>query len=172
MEQGLIEIYYGDGKGKTTAAAGLCARAAGWGLRAAFCQFLKGRGSGERAALEKLGVQVLAPAQSDKFLFQMDAAERAAAARIQNDNLRAALALAPQLDLLVLDEALTALSLGVLDRAPLLAFLDARPAGLEIVFTGHARDEELFARADYITSFAAERHPYEKGIAARRGIEY
>lgn len=172
MERGLVEIYYGDGKGKTTAAAGLCARAAGQGLRAGFFQFLKGRASGEQAALAKLGVRVSAPPQSDKFIFQMSAAEQAEAARVQNANLAAAALAAPGLDLLVLDEALTAMDLGVLDRRQLLQLAREKPAGLELVITGHRPDAELFGLADYITRFTAERHPYERGIGARRGIEY
>ena len=172
MERGLVEIYYGDGKGKTTAAAGLCARAAGQGLRAGFFQFLKGRASGEQAALAKLGVRVSAPPQSDKFIFQMSAAEQAEAARVQNANLAAAALAAPGLDLLVLDEALTAMDLGVLDRRQLLQLAREKPAELELVITGHRPDAELFGLADYITRFTAERHPYERGIGARRGIEY
>lgn len=172
MEQGLVEIYYGDGKGKTTAAAGLCARAAGQGLRAGFFQFLKGRASGEQAALAALGVRVSAPRQSEKFVFQMSAKERAETARIQDANLAAAALAAPGLDLLVLDEALTALGLGVLDRGALLRLTREKPAGLELVITGHQPDAELFELADYITRLTAERHPYERGIGARRGIEY
>ena len=134
---GLLHLYYGDGKGKTTAAMGLALRALGSGKRVVIVQFLKGGQSGEIPLLEQLGATVYRGKAGQKFVFQMNEAEKAATRTLQNQNLAAALA--QPCDLLVLDEAGSA---WVLDAA------------------------------DYLTEMCCRRHPYQKGIAARKGVEY
>lgn len=172
MKQGCLHLYYGDGKGKTTAAVGLCMRACGAGLRCGFLQFLKGRPTAERPPLETLGVWVLAPATGPRFWFEMDEAEKQVCRNVSAAALQEAAARMADLDLLVLDEVLDAEELGILPAGLLQEIVQKRPEALELVLTGHSCPEQLAASADYITRFLAEKHPYDKGLDARRGIEY
>ncbi|WP_294499356.1 cob(I)yrinic acid a,c-diamide adenosyltransferase [uncultured Gemmiger sp.] len=167
---GLVHLYCGDGKGKTTAAMGLALRALGAGLRVTIVQFLKDGQSAELAPLRALGAAVYAGEPGMKFVFQMTEAEKAAARAEQNALLRAALA--EPCDLLVLDEACAAAALGMVEE-PLLktAVLD-RPAGREVCLTGRDPAPWLTAAADYITEMQCVRHPYDRGVPARRGIEF
>ena len=112
---GLLHLYYGDGKGKTTAAMGLALRALGSGKRVVIVQFLKGGQSGEIPLLEQLGATVYRGKAGQKFVFQMNEAEKAATRALQNQNLAAALA--QPCDLLVLDEAGSAWELDMVDKA-------------------------------------------------------
>ncbi len=171
MEQaGLVHLYWGGGKGKTTAAAGLALRALGCGRSVAVVQFLKGTESGEVALLRQCGAAVFRGAAGGKFVFQMDEAEKALTRRTQTENLRAALALQP--DLLVLDEACAAWALDMVDRALLREAVERKPAAQELVLTGRDPADWMLARADYSTEMVCRRHPYEKGVPARRGVEY
>lgn len=172
--QGLVHIYYGDGKGKTTAAFGLAFRCAGWGRRAVIAQFLKSSPCGEVTAAERFPeLTVLRNKGIGKFTFQMNEAEKAATAAecLALFRRAAALAAEEQVRLLVLDEVIDAVR-GFLPMEELCAFLDGRPEGLEVVLTGHSLPEELGRRADYITRMAKEKHPYDRGITARREIEF
>ena len=112
---GLLHLYYGDGKGKTTAAMGLALRALGSGKRVVIVQFLKGGQSGEIPLLERLGATVYRGKAGQKFVFQMNEAEKAATRALQNKNLAAALA--QPCDMLVLDEAGSAWELDMVDKA-------------------------------------------------------
>ena len=172
--QGLVHIYYGDGKGKTTAAFGLAFRCAGWGRRAVIAQFIKSSPCGEVAAAERFPeLTVLRNKGIGKFTFQMNEAEKAATAAecLALFRRAAALAAEEQVRLLVLDEVIDAVR-GFLPMEELCAFLDGRPEGLEVVLTGHSLPEELGRRADYITRMAKEKHPYDRGVTARREIEF
>ena len=173
----MLHIYEGDGKGKTTAAVGLAVRAAGCGRRVLFAQLLKGAPSGEIGVLGQIpGITVRRLDRDYGFTFQMDDATRAHVTALHDALIAEATAFA-QADgaaLLVLDELLPAWSLGMVDRDAVLRLLDTVPERCEIVLTGHADETcaPLLARADYHTHLGAVRHPYEKGIPAREGIEY
>lgn len=172
---GLLHYYYGDGKGKTTAAMGLALRAAGRGIPVAVVQFLKDGSSGEIGALrDALDVTVLATTTLCGFTFTMTAEEKARCAGKMGENLSRAAELCREgrCRLLVLDEIGSALDAGMVDREELLDFLDHRPAGVEVVLTGHQKDPDLARRADYITRMTKEKHPYDRGIGAREGVEY
>lgn len=170
MERGYIQIYYGDGKGKTTAAVGLAVRAVGAGLTVCFAQFMKPGTSCELEGLRSLGVRMISGAQN-KFSFQMTPEEKAQA-RLRNEAiLNEALILKD--DVLVLDEAMDACRLGLLDRERILALLRDKPHGLELVITGHEPDQEFLDLADYVTEAVCHKHPYrDEGVRARKGIEY
>lgn len=169
----MIQIYYGDGKGKTTAAVGLSVRAAGQGRRVVFAQFLKSADSGERAVLAGLPTVALVPVPDHmKFTFQMDPDERRAEAVRQAALLEQAAALSAGADLLVLDELCAALNAGMVPLDRVLSLLDSRPEGLEVVITGRNPPQALLDRADYITEMKKHRHPYEQGTPARKGIEW
>lgn len=170
MERGLLHLYWGDGKGKTTAAMGLALRALGSGKRVVIVQFLKGGKSGEIPLLERLGAKVYRGKAGQKFVFQMNDAEKAATRQLQNENLTAAMA--EPSDLLILDEAGSAWELDMVDRELLQKAVLQRPAGRECVLTTHAAPEWMLSAADYVTEMKCRRHPYQKGVAARKGIEY
>ena len=173
--KGLIHLYCGEGKGKTTAAVGLAVRCAGHGGRVVFAQFLKDGTSGECRALAGLkNVTVLAANPVGKFSFQMTEEEKRRTADAVSRMFEAAAGFAVRegARLLVLDEVCAAVSCGFLEERAVLAFLDGRPETLEVVMTGRGPSEALCARADYITEMAARRHPFDRGAAAREGIEF
>ncbi len=167
---GLLHLYYGDGKGKTTAAMGLALRALGSGKKVVVLQFLKGSKSGEVPLLEQLGAKIYRGKAGQKFVFQMNEEEKAATRQLQNANLAAAAA--DEADLLILDEAGSAWELDMVDKALLQKAVLARPTGQECVLTAHAAPQWMLDAADYVTEMKCRRHPYQKGIAARQGIEY
>ena len=167
---GLLHLYYGDGKGKTTAAMGLALRALGSGKRVVIVQFLKGGQSGEIPLLEQLGATVYRGKAGQKFVFQMNEAEKAATRDLQNKNLTAALA--QPCDLLVLDEAGSAWELDMVDKDLLRRAVLERPAAQECVLTAHKAPQWMLDAADYATEMKCHRHPYQRGISARQGIEY
>lgn len=171
-ETGLIHIYCGDGKGKTTAAMGLALRAAGRGLPVVAAQFLKDGTSGECQMLRQLpGVTMLAANPCGKFSFQMCQAEREQTADCLARLFREAVAKAQSPGLLVLDEVCGALSCGFLQEGEVIRFLREKPAALEVVMTGRKPSPSLCETADYISEIMKRRHPYDKGVPAREGIE-
>lgn len=181
----MLHAYWGDGKGKTCAAMGLVVRAAAAGWRVVVVQFLKDGSSSEISLLKGLpGVEaVLSDGTLAKFTFRMSDEEKAASRALHDDNLRRAFGLvsvpaggtaACEGSLLVLDEVLDALRAGLLDEG-LLREVMAWAAGAErceAVITGHSLPDFVAEAADYLTRFSCERHPYQCGVAARRGIEY
>ena len=170
MELGMVHLYWGEGKGKTTAAMGLALRALGNGCRVVVVQFLKGADTGEIPLLRQLGAEVYRGKAGQKFVFQMNDVEKAATRALQNENLRAALA--RPADLLVLDEACAAWELDMVDRQLLEQAVRERPAGQEIVLTGRKPAPWMEELADYSTEMHCWRHPYEKGVKARKGVEF
>lgn len=174
MERGLVHIYCGDGKGKTTAALGLAVRASGRGLRVLLVQFLKSADTGELNVLQNLpGFKIIRGKDGQKFSFAMSAEERAETRLIHNANLQAALdeVKTGNCDLLILDEAIGALNRDMLDREKLIRFIKDKPAGLELVLTGRNPDPELLELADYVSEMKKVKHPFDQGIGARDGIE-
>ena len=168
----MIHLYYGDGKGKSTAAAGLALRALGAGQRVSVLAFLKDGSSGELAGLRALGARVWAglaglPAQ---FSWQMSEADKAACLATQTARLRGVLQV--PCEMLVLDEACAAFALGLVDRDLLRTAVLQAPAGREVVLTGRAPAAWMLAAADYVTEMRAVRHPFDKGVPARPGVEY
>ena len=163
--QGINLLYF-----LPTAAMGLALRALGAGQRVVIVQFLKGGNSGEIPLLARLGAEVYRGKAGQKFVFQMNEAEKAATRDLQNRNLAAAMT--EDADLLVLDEAGSAWELDMVDKALLQKAVLARPAAQECVLTAHAAPQWMLDAADYVTEMKCCRHPYQKGIAARKGIEY
>ena len=172
--KGLIHIYCGEGKGKPTAAVGLAVRAAGAGKKVLFVQFFKDGSSSEIPPLEALpGVELGLCRTRRGFYFQLDEAGREAARQDFSALLESALRRAEEgVDLLVLDEAFSACACRVIREERLLEFLRAKPEGLEVVLTGRGPSDRMLALADYITEMKKLRHPYDKGVPARLGVEY
>lgn len=175
MEKGYVQIYTGDGKGKTTAAMGLALRAAGRGLRVRIVQFMKGRDTGELHALARIpGVEVYRTAECGKFYGAMNDAEKRAvkaSCREMLDRVAGWLA-RREPDVLILDEAMGAIHCGALHTADFLALLDARPDTVELVLTGRRVPDALARRADLITEMVPLKHYFDAGVPGRKGIEY
>ena len=170
MDKGLVHLYCGDGKGKTTAAMGLALRALGQGMQVVVVQFLKNGTSGELEPLKKLGAAVYSGQPGAKFTFQMNAEEKAQAT--QENNARLAEALQQPCDLLILDEICAARNSGMVDEALAKQAVLERPQYREVVLTGRNPETWMVEAADYITEMQPRRHPYEQGIPARKGIEF
>ena len=147
---------------------GLALRALGSGKRVVIVQFLKGGQSGEIPLLASWGK--ISGQGRQKFVFQMNEAEKAAARAVQNENLTAALD--EPADLLILDEAGSAWELDMVDKDLLRRAVLERPAAQECVLTAHKAPQWMLDAADYSTEMKCRRHPYQKGIKARKGIEY
>lgn len=175
MAQGLMHVYYGYGKGKTTAALGLALRASGRGKKVVIVQFLKDSNTGELKSLELLpNITVLRGTAAKVFVRDMNPQQLEETKKIQNANLLQALDIvnAGMCDLLILDEALDAYQLGLLDNDLFLNLVNMKPVALELVITGHKPDENINSRADYVTEMVKIKHPYDNGISARKGIEF
>jgi cob(I)alamin adenosyltransferase len=176
MVRGLIHIYTGDGKGKTTAALGLSLRAYGSGFKIGMIQFLKGMETGELDVLAGLGpsYQIYRNKGITKFVKDMNDAEvRKAASDVRELwELAKSLGTDGQCDMLILDEVMASIATGLLPQADILNWLREKPAGLEVVLTGRDAPPALVDLADYVSEIKAVKHPYEKGIAARKGIEF
>lgn len=170
MEKGLIHLYWGDGKGKTTAAMGLALRSLHAGRRVVIVQFLKGSETGEIALLRQLGAVVFRGKAGQKFVFQMNEAEKTATREIQTQNLRSAMAEAG--DLLILDEACAAWQLDMVDRDLLRQAVEQKPADQELILTGRNPADWMRDIADYQTEMHCWEHPYHQGIPARKGVEF
>lgn len=170
MGEGRVHLYWGEGKGKTTAAMGLALRALGQGLSVTVVQFLKNGESGELEPLRRLGAAVFAGEAGTKFVSQMTPAERAAAKARHGESLR--LALDRPCDLLILDEACAAWRLDMVDGALLKRAILERPKRREVVLTGRDPADWMLAAADYSTEMCCHRHPFQQGVRARRGIEF
>lgn len=171
---GLIHIYCGDGKGKTTAAVGLAVRCAGGGNKVLLVQFLKSRDSGELYSLAKLpDIEVMRGKESKKFTFQMNEEEKHALLIEHNKMFEQVLAKIKNggYSLLILDEVIGALNAKVFEMPKLIEFLRHKPENLEVVLTGRNPAPELVEIADYVSEMRKVKHPMDKGIMAREGIE-
>ena len=171
----MVHIYHGDGKGKTTAAMGLALRMLGTGKKVFVVQFLKGKTSGEIFSLLRMEhVTVLRGKPETKFVFQMNQEELEGTRELHSRQLQLAFAAAAEgrADLIVLDEALDAITTDTLNEGELLRLISLNKDKVEIVLTGRNPSAELVSAADYITLMKKEKHPYDVGTPARKGIEY
>jgi cob(I)alamin adenosyltransferase len=171
MARGYLHIYTGDGKGKTTAALGLTLRAAGAGKRVLFAQFLKCHTCSEHKALDRfkdcIEVRRFGNGEWIRGGFsgeQADLVKRGMAEIF--DSIRAS-----SYDLIVLDEAVTAVALGLVSVDALLNLVEARQPECEMVLTGRGAPQQLLDCADLVTEMVSIRHYFDSGVAAREGIE-
>jgi len=169
----MIHIYCGDGKGKTTAALGLILRHVGAGGRPVLAQFLKSTPTGELAALKTLGVPIYRNELPHGFFPNMSESVKQQVKQMHNQTLAevSQLAKANECTLVVLDELNAALSLELIDHDAVISLLDDHGEA-ELVITGRNPCEEVLSRADYVTEMKLVKHPYEKGVKARKGIEF
>lgn len=172
---GLLHIYCGDGKGKTTAAVGLAVRAAGAGMRVHIIQLLKGSDSAETAVLRSIpGITLERCDRNYGFVWNMTDMDKAAITECHNTLLEKGYSLvrSGKVDVLIIDEFNAAYGLGLLDRAEAERFLTEKPCSAELIITGRDPAETFVNCADYVSEIKCVKHPYERGITARRGIEY
>lgn len=171
--KGLLMVFTGDGKGKTTAALGMALRAAGHGMKSLVLQFIKGNWTyGELAASDRIGDIVIRPMGSGFTWLKENLDEDRELAREGWRRVEDALR-AGDVDLLVLDELNVALAYDLLPVEMVVRTLRERPAGLHVVVTGRRAPAELIEAADLVTEMRAVKHPYaEQGIKAQPGIEY
>ncbi len=175
MTNGLIHLYHGNGKGKTSAAIGLAIRAAGNHMKVVFLQFLKGSPSGEIQIMKDIPtIKVLRNSTDLGFVSNMTSDELGILREMHDSNLATAISLVEsgQCDLLVLDEVCAAYRLNVVNHSLIDELVVNKPAALELVLTGREPCDLFIRQADYITLMSKVRHPYDKGIPARHGIEY
>ncbi len=184
----MIQVYTGEGKGKTTAAVGLACRAVGHGMKVRMIQFLKGAmPSGELKVLESLGVNILRYSRTCKFdnIKDIRECETCRNCWIEPGNIRdsdwkiitegwqkAQDSNGENWDLLILDEIINAISYGLIDEREVLLFLENSRADLVIVLTGGGASSALLDKADLVSEIRMIKHHYYAGIKARRGIEY
>lgn len=172
--KGLVHIYTGDGKGKTTAALGLALRFAGSGGKVLYTQFLKNDTSSELSILSELEqITFLPSGKSFGFTFQMTEEVRQKAAAHYTAYFKKICQEIYNKDygLLVLDEILAADNQQFVPHEPLLSFLSQKPDSLEVVLTGRNPSDDLMEMADYISEIQKIKHPFDQGISARKGIE-
>ena len=170
-EQGCVHVYTGSGKGKTTAALGLCLRALGAGYRVYVGQFMKLGPSSEVKALNRFGDQlVLAQFGTGRFVRGKPSESDCQAARQGLQQAEAAVT-SGEFRMVVLDECMVALHQGLLAAEAVHRLMDLRPAGMELVFTGRHAPPDILERADLVTDMVEVKHYYRNGILARVGIE-
>ncbi|MGB9679575.1 MAG: cob(I)yrinic acid a,c-diamide adenosyltransferase [Minisyncoccia bacterium] len=175
MEKGLLQIYTGDGKGKTTASIGLGIRAAGRGFKVYMVQFLKGADTGELYTLKSIeNFKVFRFQTTEKFFWTLNEEEK----KVLAEDMKKAYDFVVDVlknkkcDLLILDEIMGAIHSKIYSIEDVLKLIDMKPQEIEMVLTGRAAPKELIEKADLVTEMKMIKHPFEKGIQARYGIEY
>jgi cob(I)alamin adenosyltransferase len=173
LEKGLVQVYTGAGKGKTSAAFGLVLRATGRGLRVCIVQFIKGGFDyGELYVIDRFPEVKLRAFGRGKFVSQKKPDKEDI--DLAQEGLKAAEdALATgEYDVVVLDEINVALDLNLIETKRVLQLIRNKPAQTELVLTGRNAPKEIVAAADLVTEMVEVKHPYNLGFKARKGIEY
>lgn len=171
---GLIHIYCGEGKGKTTTGMGLCTRAAGFGYKVLIYQFMKDNSTSERNILKLSDkITLVEGLPQEKFSFQMTPREKMERKAYYEHQLQevTAKAAGEDYDVLFLDEAIYTIRAGLLDEQLVLDFLKNKPEKLEVILTGQNPSQALIDAADYVSEIRKIKHPFDRGIPARKGIE-
>ncbi len=178
IEKGLLIVHTGKGKGKSTAAFGLAARAVGNGMKVGVVQYVKGKWeTGERVVLEAFPEQVTIRTMGEGFTWETQDRERdvraaEAAWQASKEMIEACRGDDPAYDLVILDELNIVLRYDTLPLDEVVEFLEARPENLHVVVTGRNAKEELIEAADLVTEMTQIKHPFRSGVKAQRGIEF
>lgn len=175
MLHGLVHIYTGTGKGKTTAAVGLATRALGQNFKVVYAHFMKRPelyGYHEIDSLKKLGATVFAFTDGHPF-FNKEVKPEELTKQLEDALvfLSGYLQSSP-VDLLIMDEIIIAVRDGFVSEERLLQFIDSKPQLMELVLTGRGATDKLIARADYVSEINKVKHPFDQGIPSRKGIEF
>lgn len=170
--KGYVQIYTGDGKGKTTAATGLAVRAIGAGLKVFIGQFIKGKDSAEMALLRERCPEVtIEQFGHGKFIKSMPSTEDLSTAKHGIERLMEVI-VSGKYDMVIADEANGAVNAKIIDVSNLIELIDARPDNVELIITGRNVSKEIIARADLVTEMLPVKHYFGVGVQAREGIEY
>ncbi len=172
-QPGLVQVYSGNGKGKTTAALGLALRAAGHGKKTCVIQFMKGEiYYGELGAASMLSpyLEIIQMGRPD-FVNKNNPDPKDVQLARRAVELAKEILAGKKYDILVLDEINVALDFGLIELADVMALIDAKPAETELILTGRYAKKEIIERADLVTEMKEIKHPYNAGIEARLGIE-
>jgi cob(I)alamin adenosyltransferase len=171
MRKGYIQVYTGNGKGKTTAALGLAVRAAGAGLRIFIGQFIKKMKCGEHALLEELSDRITVKQYGKGLIMgRKPSSADIKAAQAGYEEVKRIL-VSKEYDVVILDEANVAAHLGLITFQELLELMAIKPGNIELVITGRYADEKVMAAADLVTEMREIKHYHKQGVQARRGIE-
>ncbi|HSV31679.1 MAG TPA: cob(I)yrinic acid a,c-diamide adenosyltransferase [Atribacteraceae bacterium] len=170
--RGLLEVYYGTGKGKTTAALGLSLRAAGQGKRVLIIQFFKKRFTGELATLQCIPRVTVFQFGTGEFISRCEPGKDDRKEFLIGWELAKREMIAARYNLIVLDELTYAFHFGILDWNDCAEVLRNHPETVEVVVTGRSAPEELLAMADLVTEMRMVKHPAGKGIGPRQGIDF
>jgi cob(I)alamin adenosyltransferase len=174
-KKGLIQVYTGDGKGKSTAAIGQAVRAAGHGFKVGLVSFFKDPeafGYGEHNSLEKLEIQTFLFASKHPHFYKELNPDAVCQECSKGLEFIKELYQDPSWDMLVLDEINIAVRDGFLKEEEVLALLETKPEKLELVLTGRGVTEKIMEKADLVSEVREVKHPYNQGIKCREGIEY
>lgn len=175
-KKGLIQVYTGNGKGKTTAAVGQAIRALGRGFKVIVVQWLKNGQSGEVPVLKKLGIEVVVwggeygkkmitgTPLKDRYTIQKESESflNQVIEKIRNHHY----------DLVIFDEINVAIKSGLIEEEKFLNWLRNKPYSLEVILTGREASPEILSQADLVTEMKNIKHPYDKGTKMRKGVEY
>jgi cob(I)alamin adenosyltransferase len=173
LEKGLVEVYTGNGKGKTSAAFGLALRALGRGFRVYVIQFIKGGFDyGELYVVSKLPNLTLKAFGRGKFITSKPPEAEDAILAEEALKLSEEVIKSRQYDVVILDEINVALNLRLIKLADVTKMIESKPEKVEIVLTGRGAPKEIIDLADLVTEFREIKHPFTKGFQARKGIEY
>lgn len=173
LGKGFIQIYTGNGKGKTTAAIGQAVRAAGFGLKTYFVMFMKEFPYNEVKSLEKLkDLITIVQAGKDDFVYKKVLPSEEEKLKIKNalETAKTKI-LSVEYDLIVLDEIFVSIYFGLISKEEILSFIAEKPQSIELILTGRYCPQEIIDKADLVTEMKEVKHYYEKGVMARRGIE-
>lgn len=175
MEKGYLQIYTGNGKGKTTAALGLGLRSVGSGLKVIMFQFMKGMHSSELESVPLLGdnFKIIRLAECGKFFGALSEQEkRELKIKLQGELVQVREVIKNKsCDLLILDEIMAVIHGGLLSLEEACSIVDLRPVTMEMILTGRNAPHELIERADLVTEMNCIKHYMDQGVGARRGIE-
>ncbi|MBA4409297.1 MAG: cob(I)yrinic acid a,c-diamide adenosyltransferase [Bacteroidota bacterium] len=175
MKTGLIHIYTGEGKGKTTASVGLAIRALGHGMKVCYVHFNKQPelyGNNEIQSLKKLGATILGYTHGH-WSFNGSVTRESSRTEVKNGLADLSEYIGKEKpDLIILDEILISVRDGVLEENELISFIDQKPKHLELVMTGRGATDGLIERADYVSNIVKVKHPFDRKIYSRQGIEY
>ncbi|MEE9151500.1 MAG: cob(I)yrinic acid a,c-diamide adenosyltransferase [Thermoplasmata archaeon] len=173
LNVGLIQVYTGDGKGKTTAALGLALRACGHGLKVYMIQFMKGDiDYGESKAHRFLPNLTIVQFGRASFVDKDKPAEEDVALAQQALERAKAVVAKAEHDIVILDELNVAIDFRLVDLEEVMNLINSKPENMEIIITGRNAHEKIIKRADYVTNMEKVKHPYDRGVKAREGIEH